>query len=55
MFFYAVPEEAVPISGFGNYQNIELQREQLEQQDPRPLSHESSASEEESSRILDAI
>ena len=55
MFFYAVPEEVIPLSGFGTYQTIDLQKEALENQAPRVLSHESEASEEESSRILDAI
>ena len=57
MFFYAVPEEVVPLNGFGNYQNVELQRQTLENQSPKVLDHKSNESdtEEQSARILDVI
>ena len=56
MFFYAVPEEVVPLSGFGNVMTQDLQRQSLENQSPKALDHTSEMDEDEqSSRLLDAI
>ena len=55
MFFYAVPEDVQPLTGFGNFMTADAQRLSLENQSPKNISHSSDDEDENSSRILDGI